>query len=65
MIHTIKILEILKNIDNILGSMAVVGKIPDLVSARAQVLRLEKDRKKKRRKRKRLNRYNSISIELD
>ena len=50
-----KILEILKNIDNVLCTMAVGKLLPDVISARARLLR-ERDKKKKRRKRKRLAR---------
>ena len=49
-------MDILKNLDNILCTMAVGKLLPDVISAKARLLR-DRDKKKKRRKRKRLARY--------
>ena len=51
-------MDILKNLDNILCTMAVGKLLPDVISAKARLLR-DRDKKKKRRKRKRLVRYDA------
>ena len=63
-VRSIKLVDIVKNIDKILGAVMLVRNVPETVTTRAKLWR-DKERKKKRRKRKRALRYRLYTVYIE